>query len=406
MTTQNYGPIAATSVTVDQSVTLSATSGGPPSGQTLAVASNSANLPTQLITPTGRASALAQGSLTPSPTVDLGNFRIGGAAPTRSFAASNLTTGPWAERLGIGGVATTGAFAAVTVLGGGLVAQGRTQPNAATATISGRAAGLNTGTLTVDFTTNGQLVNPGLMTQSANTQTVTLTETGFNPARGTVSPSIVELPNQRVGGTATPALEVRNIAPVGPFSEVLNASFAGTTGAATTNGAAIGGLVAGAANGSALGVDIDTSAARSRSGTVTIAYETDGRGTSGLPSAPTGTQSVAVSGDVDAPAQGRLDGTSLNFGWLQVGQAVSQALSITKVASGPAGSVEDLYVSSGSSFDTGASQIVGIGDIVGLRARSTGASGMVVSVNTAASGTMSGRINVNYLSVATPNDVS
>ena len=105
-------------------------------------------------------------------------------------------------------------------------------------------------------------------------------------------------------------------------------------------------------------------------------------------------------------AQGQLNTTTLNFGTVQVGQSVSQALSFTNSATGPAGYVEDLNVGFGQATGTGAGRISGSGSITGLTAGSTNGNNMVVTVNTASAGTVSGAIGITYASAGAVNGVS
>ena len=60
----------------------------------------------------------------------------------------------------------------------------------------------------------------------------------------------------------------------GSFSEDLNASFSGSTGAATHNGGSVNGLIAGASNAAAMNVGVNTSSAGAKSGSVTLDYQT------------------------------------------------------------------------------------------------------------------------------------
>ena len=105
-------------------------------------------------------------------------------------------------------------------------------------------------------------------------------------------------------------------------------------------------------------------------------------------------------------AAGRLNTAPLNFGTVQVGQSVSQALSITNAATGPNGFVEDLNASFGASSGTGANRITGIGSLNGLTAGSTNTSALTVTVNTSTAGAVNGAIAVNYFSAGAVNGVS
>ncbi|MBC8087593.1 MAG: choice-of-anchor D domain-containing protein, partial [Phycisphaerae bacterium] len=143
-----------------------------------------------------------------------------------------------------------------------------------------------------------------------------------------------------------------------------------------------------------------------KTGTATLNYVSNGTGTSNLASIAAGSQAVTVSGNVYQAAAGQLNGPALNFGTVQVGQSVSQVLSITNSATGAAGFVEDLNASFGAKSGTGSNLFSGSGAINGLLAGATNNSAMTVSVNTSAAGTVSGSIDVNYFSAGAVNNVS
>ena len=105
-------------------------------------------------------------------------------------------------------------------------------------------------------------------------------------------------------------------------------------------------------------------------------------------------------------AAGQLNTAALNFGTVQVGQSVQRALSITNIATGAAGFVEDLNARFGASSGTGANLISGSGSLANLLAGATSNGAMTVNVNTAAAGAVNGAIAVNYFSAGAVNGVS
>jgi hypothetical protein len=346
-------------------------------------------------------------------SVDLGNFRLG-SAPSQSITIGNTDISPAGFQEGLD-ASVSGTGGRATATGGPIanLAQGGSSSaigvgiNNATAT-----AGLNTGTVTIALASNGSTTS-GLPTLSLDPATVNVSGTGFNAAVGSAAPSPIVIANQRVGDAGAQALTVSNTAPAGAFTEVLNASFGANTGAATNNGGAIsgglgtGGVAAGGpANTTALAVGVNTATAGAKSGTVTLDYVSNGAGTSGLAPIAVGSQAITVTGNVYQLAAGQLNTAPLNFGTVQVGQSVSQVLSITNNAVGAAGFVEDLNASFGGSSGTGASLISGSGAISGLLAGATNTTGMTVSVNTSAAGSVNGAIAVNFVSAGAVNGVS
>ena len=212
--------------------------------------------------------------------------------------------------------------------------------------------------------------------------------------------------NQRVGGTNSTALTVANTADAGAFTEGLNASVGGTSGDAATNGGSIALLGGGASDSASITTGVDTATAGAKTGSVTLNLASDGTGTSGLGTLALADQTVQVQGDVFALAEGQLNTAPLNFGTVQVNQLVNQTLSISNIATGPLGFVEDLNASFGASSGTGAGQINGSGAITGLVAGATDAGSMTLSVNTQTAGTINGAIAVDYFSAGAVGGVS
>ncbi|MEA1053298.1 choice-of-anchor D domain-containing protein, partial [Lamprobacter modestohalophilus] len=406
VTAQNFGPIEAGQDSGNLTVTFDATSGGSLDGQTIGVVSNFDNVAGQTIEITGMATSLAEGSATPAGPIDLGNFRVGQAGPSQSFDVANLTTGAGAEKLGIGTTDATGNFAATNNLGAGLIDGGASQTNALSAAVNNGQAGVNTGALDIQYTTDGTDIDAGFTAQNVNTQSIALSATGYNMAQGSATPDPVTLANQRVGGTESQALTVSNTAPSGTFTEGLNVEFGANTGEAVNNAGTIGLLAGGGSNNSSMSVGVDTTAAGARTGSVRLNYETDGTGTSGLAAESVGSQTITVSGNVYQVAEGNLNITSLNFGVVQVGESVSQNLSISNIAAGPNGFVEDLNAQFGAASGTGSNLISGSGSISGLVAGATDTSSMEVNVNTASAGTLNGAIAVDYFSAGAVNGLS
>lgn len=412
VTAANFGPIAAGADSGNLAVTFDATTGGALSGQAVAVVSNFDNVSTDIITITGIATTLAQGNATPSnDPVNLGNFRVGGTQPSQDFAVENTSAAAaTTERLGIASANASGNFSATNNLGGGFITGGASQAAAVTASVSGGVAGINAGSVDVQYTTNGELLDAGFTSINANSQTINLQATGYNAAVGATTPAPASLGNTRVGGMLGQQLTVANTAMGGAFAEDLNATFGANTGDASNNGGSVAGLLAGANDGSSMTASLDTSTSGAKNGSVTVAYETTGEvnGVSnGLGTASAGEQTVTLTGNVYQVAEGTLNTpTSLNFGTVQVGQSVSQALSFLNSATGAAGFVEDLNVAFGGTSGTGSGLISGTGDITGLTAGSTDNSSMVVNVDTSAAASINGQIAINYESAGAVGGIS
>jgi len=341
-----------------------------------------------------------------NPTLVIGNVRVG--ANTFTYDIANVgTTGPalrGAIQTGVNG----GNITDPRLSGSGVTA-GNWGPVATGNSVS-RDVIVTVDTAGVFTPLGGQAVNILNNFENTRSQLLTITSAAgaaaYNPAAASVAPNPVVLANQRVGTGLTQALTITNTAPGGVFSEGLNASFASVTGNAISNGGSISLLAGGASNNTAMRVGIDSSSAGARTGSVTLALASDGSGTSGLPLLALAPQTVAVSGNVYQIAQGQLNTAPLNFGVVQVGQSVSQTLSISNIATGPAGFVEDLNARFGASSGLGSERISGNGSISGLLAGGTNASGMTVHVDTSSAGNVNGQIAIDFFSAGGVNGTS
>ncbi len=215
-----------------------------------------------------------------------------------------------------------------------------------------------------------------------------------NPTLNTTQP--VNLGNFHVGAAPSQvALSISNSTITNAaFQEGLNASVAGTTGAATSNGGAISLLAAGNTNNSAITVGLNGNTAGVETGKVTLGLVSDGQGTSGLGKTSLASQSVTVTGTGYNLAQSNTI-APINLGVLHAGSGiVSQAISISNIA--PTGNFTEgldsafgAYTNSGGTINPTFS-----GSITNLAAGATDATSMKVSVNTASVGTISGNIAI------------
>ncbi|WP_144290049.1 choice-of-anchor D domain-containing protein [Ideonella sp. A 288] len=349
---------------------------------------------------------------TANATLTIGNVRVG--ATTFNYQVANTgATGP----------SLRGAIQ--TSVNGGNLTDARLSGSGVTASnYNTGAPGGNTGNLGVTFTAAnagalvpmaGQVLNLRSNFENIADQKLNIVLAGgaaaYNAAVGSAT-SPVQVVNQRVGGGATASVAVSNTAAAGAFSEDLHASIAGTTGGVSANGGITGRLAGANAGGGAIHVGVDTATSGAKTGTVTLNYQTAGTVNgvaNGLGTAGAGSQAVTVNGNVYQAAAGALQGAALNFGTVQVGQSVSQALVVRNTAVGAAGFVEDLNASFGAASGAGAGLISGSGALNGIRAGNNSNAGngaMTVSVNTAAAGLVSGAIAVNYVTAGAVNGVS
>ncbi len=206
----------------------------------------------------------------------------------------------------------------------------------------------------------------------------------------------INLGNFHVGtAPAQVALSISNITITNAvFQEGLDASVAGTTGAATSNGGAINLLAVGNTSNAAIAVGLNGSTAGLETGKVTLNLVSDGQGTSGLGKTSLASQSVTVTGTGYNLAQSNVI-APINLGVLHAGSGiVSQAISISNVA--PTGAFTEgldsafgAYTNSGGTINPTFS-----GSITNLAAGATDSTSMKIAVNTANVGTVSGNIAI------------
>jgi len=415
VTAANYNTGAPGGNTGNLGVTFTAASAGalaPLTGQVLNLRSNFDNVADQklnIVLGSGAAAYnAAVGSAAPSPVV-VANQRMGGTATQALTLTNTAPAGAFTEGLNASFGANVGR---ATNTGGSitLLAGGASNATSMVVGVDTASAGAKSGSVTLNYISDGTGTS-GLSAIAAGSQVINVSGNVYHVAAGVSLVSPLQVANQRVGGGNTATVVIANGA-IGPsgFAEDLNASISGTTGTATGSGS-IAGRLAGTANtgSGAITVGVDTTTSGLRGGNVSLLYETAGTvgGVSnGLAAAFTGSGAVGVSGNVYQVAVGQLNTSPLNFGTVQVGQVVSQTLSLTNTATGAAGFVEDLNASFGASHGTGASQISGAGSINGLLAGGTNAAAMVVTVNTGTAGAINGGIGVNYVSAGAVNGVS
>jgi hypothetical protein len=358
-------------------------------------------LPSQSVSLAAEVYRLAEaGSAAPNP-VTFANARVGDVRTQALNIGNTAVNDGYSEglRAAIGGTSGNVSAAGST----GLIAAG-SSGGGMSVTLDTSTAGAKSGSVTIALQSDGA-GSSGYSALDIGTQTVDVSGSVYRLAEaGAVAPNPVTFANARVGDVRTQALTIGNTAAADGFSEGLRASAGGASGNLSASGST--GLIAAGSSGGGMSVTLDTSSAGAKSGSAVVSLQSDGAGSSGFSALDIGTQSVTASGNVYQLAAGTLNSAPLNFGTVQVGQSVSQTLSISNGASGPAGFVEDLNARFGSASGTGAAAISGTGQITGLQAGATNASGMVVNVDTSSARTVNGSIAVDFYSAGAVNGVS
>ncbi|HQC99053.1 MAG TPA: choice-of-anchor D domain-containing protein, partial [Aquabacterium sp.] len=328
--------------------------------------------------------ALVQNGTTASAVLALPNGRVGLGGASASFVVNNV---------GTGGPALRGALQTTSITDAALSGSGVTAQN-----WGALAQGGSTAAFTVNYAPTSGGALSGQVLQIVNNfdnvapQALTITGSAFNLAQASAaSPNPVVLAAQRLGATPLmQALLVGNLAAAGSFSERLNGSIAVTAGDALAAGAF--NLLAAGGSSSSLQVGLSTAVAGARTGTATLAFASDGTGTSGFAPLAQAAQQVTVQGDVYRLANPVVTTSSITLA-ARVGSAPpSAAISLRNQS--PDAYTERLDAGFIGAAPTGFSYA---GQVSGLVAGAS-SSALGVALNTAAAGSFSGTANLALVS--------
>jgi hypothetical protein len=330
----------------------------------------------------------AASAATPNP-VNLGNVRIGAAAPSQALTISNLASGP-AEGLnatistGTAGLTATGSFTGL--------APGATNNSSLVISMNTATAGSRNGTATVAPVSDGSF-NSGVPSPLSN-QTIDVTGAVYQPAAASTLATPVNLGNARIGGTLSSVIGVTNVAPAtGGFTETLGATVAGTTGGTTTSGS-VSGLAQGASS-NAITAGFSTATAGPKSGSATLGFTSSAINGSGLGTIGAGSQTVDLSGAVYQPAVANTLATPINLGNARIGGTLSSAIGVTNVAPNTGGFTETLGATvTGTTGGTTTS-----GSVSGL-AQGASSNAITAGFSTATAGPKSGSATLGFTSSA------
>ncbi|MCB1699366.1 MAG: choice-of-anchor D domain-containing protein, partial [Halioglobus sp.] len=349
----------------------------------------------QTVNVSGAVYRLAEATINNAPAFVFGNVHVGDTVAQTVSISNTSIADIYSEALN----ASFGAAsdARITNNGGSvsLLAAGGTDAVSMTVGVNTAAAGVVSGTQTINFASDGTGTS-GLGITALDSQDLTVTATidaGVyrlaNPVIDTAQP--VAFGNVREGAVvAAQAISITNDVPDDGFSEALNAQAAGTTGGVLNNGGSFSLLAPGATNNTAIEVSIDTASAGDKSGTATIDFESDGTGSSGLGITQLPSQDVAVTGAVFRLAEGGTSPVPIDF-VARVNDIVNQALTVTNTATSD-GYSENLDASATSAGNASVSG----GPIVALAAGASDNSSLSVSADTSTSGVSSGTVTVAY----------
>ncbi len=228
-----------------------------------------------------------------TPTVNLGNVRVGAASPNGAVSITNVVTAAPQAALN----ASISGSAPITASGSfNLLNPGQTNNTSLQVGMNTANAGAVNGTATVALVSDASNVGncaPNCQLTLAS-QNVTVTGGVYQVAQAGVTTNVT-VAAQRIGGSATQGVTITNtnVAPIG-YQEGLNAVVTASSGAATGAGS-VTNLAQGGTNGAGVQVGVNTSTAGAQAGTVTLGLASNGAGTSGLATLGLGSQTVNVS---------------------------------------------------------------------------------------------------------------
>jgi hypothetical protein len=395
--TGSFTHLAAGATSTALAVSLASTTPGAKSG-TAQITLNSDGagvdgrgttaLASQTVTISGAIYAYAADSLSTT-SIAFGNTHIGDSVSqavtlTNSAAASGgYTEGLDASIAGTTGSAT--ASGAVSLLGAGA------SSTALSLGLATATAGAASGHVTLALASDGTGTS-GLGLTALASQTIAVTGTVYAEAAPVLASTTLSLGNAHVGAADSAALSVTNTTTDATYTEGLDARFTGTSGNATDAGT-LSLLAAGATDSASLSVGLATATAGALTGTATLGLVSDGSGTSGLGLTALPAQTVAVSGAVYAYAAPSLAATTYNAGVVHVGSTITQALTITNAATDPAfteGLNAAFLANTGSVTSSGTLSLLGAG--------ASDSQSLLLALNTATSGTISGTATLGLTS--------
>ena len=350
----------------------------------------------------GIAGATVVNGNTATPTVMIGNVHVGGT--TYHYDIANVgTTGP-ALRGAVQTSVNGGSITDPRLSGNGVTA-GNWGPIATGSSLT-RDVVVTVGTAGSLAALTGQSVAIVNNFDNTRSQVVTFGLAAGAAAYRLAEPNVVApvaFGNVHVGDAVSQALTIANLAPNDGFSERLDASFGSASDARITSSGSIAGLAAGSSNSTTMVVGLDTAAAGTVNGTVTVQFASNGAGTSGLGITALPSQAVGVTGVIETVGNVfRLATPSaaapnpVDFGNVRIGSVATQALTIANTAPND-GFSEKLNASIGGAT----AGVTASGSFTLLAPQASNGSSLVVGIDTSSAGAKAGTATITLASDGT-----
>jgi hypothetical protein len=401
VTAANFGPLAPGSSS--STFTVTAAGAGSFSGQAVHIANNFGNVPEQTISITGAAYNLAGPTVTSSltPQFNFGVVQAGHSFTDPLTITNTLVASSASFQEGLNASFGTPTNSQLTTNGGTItnLAANTSNSSSMSVTLTPTSAGTIGGTVPINFASNGATTSllgiTPLTAQNLN-YLWTFSGTVVNPANPSITPTSIDFGNVRINSLQQQALSVTNIAGTPPQAS-LDAQIS-AVGPATSNNGMISLLAPGATNTTSLVAGLSTVAAGARSGTATVALQSDatplGGGTIPLPS-----QNITVQGNVFGLATGSATSPA-DIGAARVGIGMlSGNLSVTNTAAVGFSENLDASISATAPAVTGSS-----GSVTGLAPGQTNSTGLSVTLDNSSAGAKSGTATVQFQSDGTGID--
>ncbi|MHC4994737.1 MAG: beta strand repeat-containing protein, partial [Planctomycetota bacterium] len=402
VTAGNLGPIAR-GASHALTVNFDPDTSGPLTGQAVFLDNNFDNVDTQTLVITGEAYNPADPAVTPDP-VALGAAHVGDTLQQVMTVANNAPAGDASEDLDVTSIAASGHASLVagspTEIQNLLAGASNTDVSIEVDTST---PGVKAGSFTADLTSTGEVNSvdiPGLDPLPLTPANISVSATVYGFAQPLFSD--VMLGEFHTGAPVNGSVQIDNTAATDGFHEDLNATVSGFGGDVTS----AAGSVDVAAGGSApTGIDFSVaiSTPGAKSGTIdldlTSLAQVAGSPIVGLSDTPLAPGQVDVTASAFALAETNDQPDTIDFGVVHIGDAVSQALTVTNTATPSGGFTEFLDAARTSTLNHATSA-----GPIGNLAAGDSSTAISVGIETDQPRTINGSVTIGYAS--DPNGIN
>jgi hypothetical protein len=265
----------------------------------------------------------AVGDLLTSGPINLGSFYEGNFAETALSIMNAAAAG--SANLDVTAISSGGATATGEITG---LAPGATDSSTIEVGINTSSPGVQTGTITLDYTSdagNGNIASEG-------TAQIVVTGTVYGPAVAELAAAPVYVHVGQDGGSVVVPITIANTAPNNPYAEKLDAQIISFGTYVTAASGSISELAPGQSNDTALTATLSDENYGAYAGEVAIALQSNGTGVDNEGTTSLGTGYVQAVVDVDQYAVAAMEQISGNGSLVPTGVATDYSLDLGTVA--------------------------------------------------------------------------